>query len=117
MPLLLPSMGCGGCGAAAGSGSGSGAVSAVSVGTLTRKSLLRDRTDGSVVRVKPRNAEAATHLVPLTLLDPTAANQLSIGTAPSVPSSSTSARDWVSISATDSDCAALDDQSVTELTS
>lgn len=45
-----------------------------------------------------------THLVPLTLFEPTAANQLSNDTTPSVPSSSTSARDCASISATDSDC-------------
>ena len=50
--------------------------------------------------------------MPLTLLEPTAANQLSIGTAPSVPSSSTSSRDCVSISVTDSDCV----QSIDEIT-
>lgn len=49
------------------------------------------------------NLAPRTHLVPLTLFEPTAANQLSNDTIPSAPSSSTKARDCASISATDSD--------------
>jgi hypothetical protein len=77
---------------------------------LSRKSLLQceqQESESAHTSYSQRarlNPEPLTHLVPLTLFEPTAANQLSNETIPSVPSSSTKARDCASISATDSDC-------------